>query len=235
MGRTIMKAKFLDVKHNHERVLIIGGGESLIGFDINQIVDFKGAIITVNNVVCHLPRADYWITVDPMSQGNPQKAMLERKPGTYYYCAYPDIDKNPFDAQFYKTVKGVHYLERIVPCDYENPEKKADYSLQEDKNKITTGDSCYGALGLAYHIRAKEIVMLGVDAYGFGHWYNKLDPYNVAWRDRFSDYLSRIPPIYKASVKQWEKRGAKVVNGSPESKIDCFERMTPQEAYKFFD
>lgn len=229
------KADFKPVTQRHDKVLIVGGGESLIGFDINKIKDFDGVIITVNSVVNHLPRADYWITVDPMSHGKPQKAMRNKKDGTYYFCAYPDVDRNPFDAQFYQTVGGVHYLERVVPIDYENPQIKDSYLLQEDKDKITTGDSCYGALGLAYHFEATKIIMIGVDAYGYGHWYDKLDPYNRAFGKDFGKYLARLPLIYKNSVKQFEKRGAKVVLGSPDSPIDCFEKMTPEEAFSYFD
>ena len=69
------KIEFKPVFQQHNRVLIIGGGESLIDFDINQLKDFKGAIICVNNIVYHIPRADYWITVDPMSQNRPQRAL----------------------------------------------------------------------------------------------------------------------------------------------------------------
>lgn len=229
------KIEFNPVYQEHNRVLIIGGGESLIGFDMNQLLDFKGAIICVNNVVFHIPRADYWITVDPMQQDKPQYALRHKVKGVYYFCAYPDTKKSVFDAQFYKAVPGVHYLERIVPMDYEDPKIKDSYVLQEEKNKITTGDSCYGALGLAYHMGAREVIMLGVDAFGFGHWYDKTDPYNKGWGRGFKEYLDRIPLIYKQSVPQWKKRGAKIINGSRHSRIDCFERMDPQEAFTYFD
>lgn len=85
--------RFIPVTQRHDKVLIVGGGESLIGFDIEQLKDFDGVIITVNNVINHLPRAEYWMTVDPMRGGEPQEAMRNLKEGTYYYCAYP----NPLD------------------------------------------------------------------------------------------------------------------------------------------
>ena len=230
------EAEFKPVQQRHDKVLIIGGGESLIDFDWDLLKKFKGVIITVNNVVYHIPRADYWITVDPMSHGKPQRAMVDRVDGVYYFCAYPDIKKFPFDAKFYKTVNGIHYLERIFPEDYSgklNIPKVGDYSLQEDKDKITTGNSCYGALGLAYHFEAKKIAMIGVDGYGYGHWYNKLDPYSSGWKDKEGDYLARIPPIYASSVKQFKKRKTEVVLGSPDSPIDCFDKMSPEEAIKW--
>lgn len=218
---------FDSVTEKHEKVLIIAGGESLIGFDINKIKDFDGAIITVNNVVFHLPRADYWITVDPMSKGKPQEGMRRKIEGCKYYCAYPDLDKTPWDRQFYSTIEGVSYLERIVPTN--------DYSLQEDKDKITTGGSTYGALGLAYHFGAKEITILGLDGYGYGHWYDTNSPFNAhGIKDFKQRYLDNLPWIYSQSVRQLEAKGCKVVNGSKNSIVDCFERMTPNEAINYF-
>jgi hypothetical protein len=217
---------FQEVTQRHEKVLIIGGGESLCGFDWKLLDDWDGVIITVNNVVYHLPRADYWITVDPMSGGLPQRAMREKINGVYYYCAFPDLNKDIFDKPYYETVEGIHYLERIVP--------EESYKLQEDKDKITTGDSCYGALGLAYHFEAKLIIMLGVDVNGgYGHWYDKTDPYNREWGDKFGEYQSSLPHIYEQSVEQFQKRGTVVINGSLNSAIDCFTKMKPEEAIKY--
>ena len=222
------KADFKPVTQRHDKVLIVCGGESLIGFDINQFKDFDGAIITVNNVIYHLPRADYWITVDPMWQGKPQRAMIERLPNTYYYCAYPKLDEKSPEASHYQTVEGIHYLERILPS-------TSDYRLQEDKSKITTCDSSYGALGLAYHFEATKIIILGVDAYGYGHWYDKNDPYNKWGLKDFDRFLKGIVGVYPCCVEQLKKRGTKVVFGSPKSPIDCFEKMDPDKAFHYFD
>lgn len=217
---------FNPVQQRHDKVLIIAGGESLLGFDWGMLNQWNGVIIAVNHSIFHLPRADYWITVDPMADGKPQRAMLEQREGIYYYCAFPDRTKIP-DGDTYRTVEGVHYLERIVPESYE---------LQEDKSKITTGDSAYGALGLAYHFEASKIVLLGVDVNGgFGHWYDATDPYNRGWGEGFTQYQLNLPIIYRQCVRQFENRGTKIVNGSPKSKIDCFDRMSPEQALNYFD
>ncbi len=216
---------FQEVTQRHDKVLIIGGGESLIGFDWKLLNSWDGVVIAINNSVFHLPRVDYWMTVDPMCEGKPQRAMREQKEGVYYYCAFPDRSKIP-DGDTYRTVEGVHYLERVVPETYE---------LQEDKSKITTGDSVYGALGLAYHFEASKIVMLGVDVNGgFGHWYDTTEPYNRAWGDKFAAYQSNLPKIYAQSVAQFNARDTKVINGCLNSGIDCFDRMKPEEAILYF-
>lgn len=204
----------LPVYQRHKKVIIIGGGESLIGFDFSQLDDFDGAIITVNSVIYHIPRADYWITCDLSSL---QKGLQTLKKGCYYYAGYPFFPK----GYYMKT--DVHYLDKVMD---------ESYRLQEDKCKITgLVDSTYGALNLAYHFEAEEIVMLGIDYYGFGHWYDTKSPYNAKGVKNWKEHtIERWLHIYEKSVKQFEKRGTKVINGSKNSAIKCFNRMTPQDA-----
>jgi hypothetical protein len=193
--------------------------------DLSALANFDGAVITVNNVIWHLPRADYWITVDPATNGVAQRAMVDRRDGCYYFACYPKLDD--FNRMFYPIVEGVHYLERIVPDD-------GVYKLQEQKDKITTTDSVYSALGLAYHFEASEIVLLGVDGYGFGHWYDLESPYNLAGRKDFDKYLGNVKTQYRDSVEQFRARGTRVINASPNSIVDCFEKCTPEFAIKYY-
>lgn len=211
---------FEPVTQKHDKVLIVAGGESLTGFNFYRLVDFEGVIITVNRVIEHLPRADYWISVD---LAKPQKPLENMKEDCYYYAGYP------VTVTEYNTVEGVHYLDKVVP--------DKDFRLQEDKTKITGGvDSVYGALNLAYHFEAKEVTLLGVDCYGKGHWYDRTDPYNGYNLPDFKErFLDKIPERYKQSVKQLEEKGCEVINGSLESRVDCFKRMLPQEAINYFN
>lgn len=218
--------KFTSVKEKFDKVVIVGGGESLKDFDFNRLKNFNGAIIAVNHSVEHMDRADFWITVDPMYQGKPQSPMLNMRKDCKYYCAFPDLDKIPKgEAIHYTKVKGVHYLERIVPED-------GVYKLQEDRNKITTGDSCFGALGLAYHFRPKLIVILGVDLYGYGHWFDTSFPYNLhkVPEDKFTEYKRRLQDYYATAKEQLDAKGIKVINGSMKSELKCFRRTTPELA-----
>jgi hypothetical protein len=206
---------FKPVKQRHEKVLIIGGGESLEGFNFEQTKGFDGVIITVNNVITHIPRADYWISIDLAKSLEGLETTFE---DCYYYAGYPIFDSP------YKNRKDIHFLEKIIP--------EEDFSLQEDKSKITGDvDSIYSALNLAYHFEAKKICLLGIDCYGYGHWYDKGSPYNAYNQANFGNHLNRLPIRYKQSVEQFNKRDCLVVNGSPKSRIDCFPRMTAQEAY----
>lgn len=225
--------KFTTVKEKHEKVVIIGGGESLRGCSLMDLVDFTGAVITVNNVIFSLPRVDYWITVDPIDKnGQIQEAMRKRFAKVKYYCAFPDLDKpeNRFDKPFYKTTR-VNYLERIVP----KTEAGETYALQEDKDKITTGDSMYGALGLAYHFEPKAILILGLDVYGVGHWYDLSAGYNDGRQtdEQFEKYKNNLVDIYNSSVPQLRARGIEIKNGSLYSKIEAFEKVSVEEGIKW--
>lgn len=220
---------FDKVTEKFDKVIIVGGGESAKELDMGQLIDFDGAIIAVNHSIEYMPRADFWITVDPMFQGKPQSPMLSMREDCKYYCAFPDLDKIPEnEAIHYTKVNGVHYLERIVPED-------GVYSLQEDKDKITTGDSCFGALGLAYHFEPKCILMLGIDLYGYGHWYDTSSPYNmhkVPDAD-FEAYKNRLIGYYKTAKKQLDKKKINVINGNTKSRVDCFKKMSPLAAYDY--
>lgn len=221
---------FSEVKEKHERVLIVGGGESLSQFNFNLLKNLDIAVVTVNNVVFHLPVVNYWITIDPIqNDGLPQRGMREQKAGVKYFCGLPDLSKiqNAGDRNYYQRaiLPGVQYLERILP-------ENDHYTLQEDKSKITTGDSIYSALGLAYHFEARKIAMIGVDVYGFGHWYDSKSPYNGYNQstEKWEAYRNNVRRIYAHSVDQFVDKGIQVYNGSEESFVDCFPRMSPLEA-----
>ena len=220
MNRLIFK----EVSQRHPRVLIITGGESLAKFDFSKTVDFDGAIITVNNAVFHVPRSDYWITVDPMG---PQRAMVELRKDCYYFAAVPERygdPENPDHNFRYPPPEGIHYLNRIVPING----TEYDHGLCENKSCIKTGDSTYGAIGLAYHFEASRIAVLGWDGYGRGHWWDPEDVYDNG-KPEFKKYLSHLPPIAACCVEQISKRGS-IVNGSPSSKILAFPLMSPEDA-----
>lgn len=221
---------FSEITQKHDRVLIVGGGESLRDFNFNLTRNLNAVIITVNNVIKYLPHVNYWITVDPIQKdGNPQRGMIEQRKGVQYFCCLPDLEtiQNEGDRNYYRRaiLPGVQYLQRILPEDDR-------YLLQEDKSKITTGDSIFGALGLAYHFEAKKIAMIGVDVYGFGHWYDSEPPYNAYSQDssKWEAYRNNVKRIYSHSVDQFVDRGIQVYNGSEDSFVDCFPKMSPLEA-----
>lgn len=118
--------------------------------------------IAVNGAIDWLDHADYFFTLD-LSPENITRC-LNQKPGTIY-CAAVDEHKNAPP----KVVKYIRVSHR-------GPEPKRKKSpawwlwrwsgvpgLQTRPGYISTGNSAYGALNLAYHMGAYKIALFGVD------------------------------------------------------------------------
>ena len=96
--------------------------------------------------------------------------------------------------------------------------------LSEDPSKIHTGNSVYGALGLAYHWKPKNILLLGVDGTN--------EP--KVTNGRPTDYnISHLNLLFSTAVIQLRRQGITVINGSENSKVTCFTRCTPQRGLKW--
>ncbi|MHA7916017.1 hypothetical protein [Alloalcanivorax xenomutans] len=142
-------------------VIIVASGPSARGFRPPDGL----TVIAVNGAIDWISRADYWFTLDP-SPDNVHR-MTERRPGVHYCAAVPPETELP---------SGVVRFERVasdgpVPRDPRTPEDwlcrwGAVPGLSINPNTIHTGNSAYGALGLAYHLGAHKVALVGVDATG---------------------------------------------------------------------
>ena len=205
---------FRPVAKRHTSVLIVLGGESIKGFDFSLIHE-DITIITCNFVVDHIPRADYWISIDT---GTPRTWLPRRPRGPYYFFGVPDgTDWLPRD---------VHPLRRMPRGD--------DNTLCHDKTQVRTGSSGYAALNLAHHFHAPRIGIIGLDGAG-GHFYNPgenlIEP---GHRDPVG-YLHSFPGLFAAAVPQLNARGCMVINGSLRSTVDCFPRAAPEDVVKWLN
>lgn len=212
------------VQERHNRVCIIGGGTSLANFDFNRLRYFDGVTIAINYSILHLPFVPtYWFTTDALSNKGVQQPLVDKLPQTKYYCA---IARTSVDIKELHEVKdGVTFLERVqVGC-----------QMAKD-SKIAFIDSYAGALNLAYHFRAKQVVMLGNDSYGYGHWYDLTSPYFARPQtDEYKAEYLRIQNLFYAKAKeQFAEYGAEVVNGSANSRIEAFVKMPPEDAVNYF-
>lgn len=96
--------------------------------------------------------------------------------------------------------------------------------LSEKKSCIHTGNSAYGALGLAYHFRPEKILLLGVDGTNQARVSGEGPP-------KYS--LKHLPYLFSTATKQLDSAGIQVVNGSPMSAVDCFPRTTPEKGLEW--
>lgn len=188
-------------------IVIVASGKSAKLVDYNRL---KGAkIIAVNGAIDWLPRADWWFTLD-MSAENKRRFNDGLRRLTYIACGQPG---------FPARISG----EIPEPDQKNTPEWwlwrwSCKLGLSEDKNAIHTGNSAYGALGFAYHLRPNRIILCGVDADEKprvdGHMTNN---------------LSHLPLLFASAVPQLDDAGVEVLNASPQSKIDCFKKINPEE------
>lgn len=140
----------------HELAIIVASGLSAKGFTPPKGI----TIIAVNGAIDWLARADYFFTLD-LSPEN--QLRLEKRRHGVTYCV----------AGF--SVPNTLYFERISRRSLVEPEEKnspqwwlwrlrAVKTLCTEAGKIHSGNSAWGALGLAYHLGVKHVALTGVDA-----------------------------------------------------------------------
>lgn len=142
--------------HVNKRAIIVASGPSAVGFVPPENIP----IIAVNGAIEWVSRADYFFTLD-LSHVN-RKRIFQKRHGVKYFYAASDHE-----------IPGVNYLYRVAyrgeePSDRFTPEWwlwrwSCVLGLSDNKSTIHTGNSAYGALGLAYHLGFTDVAMVGVD------------------------------------------------------------------------
>jgi hypothetical protein len=197
-----------------KRIVIIGGGRSLNGFSFGLLHREDCFIITINESGKHAPFADAWFTLDPWGLYGPQL------PGHRFkgqlYAAVPED---------FATPESKIRNHRIKPtADIKCLRRVHGDGLSEDPTTIHTGNSGYGALGLAYHMRPEKILLLGIDG-DIGYYYTTT---------RTNNALDHLPDLFEGAVPQLRDAGITVINGSPNSSVTSFPRYTPHYALQEF-
>lgn len=207
-------------------VIIAASGPSYKDLDKSLLYQNEDVVImAVNGAFEYLDyKADIFFTLDP-SPSNLKRLSVRNE--TLKYCA---IDK----SCRVDIPDSVIKLNRISATAKEiRPRGTSKYwfhrwgcvkGLAEKASEIHTGNSAYGALGLAYHLRPEKILLLGVD----GNTQSRLSGEGPP---RYS--LMHLPYLFSTAVKQLESAGIEVINGSPTSAIDCFPRTTPERGLEW--
>jgi hypothetical protein len=165
-----------------------------------------------------MPFADAWITIDPWGLHGPQlpNANFEGK-------IYAGVSEN-YNTPTCKIVSKarlpidnrVTFLRRLIRTN--SPVQERDHSfyyrLSEDPGCVATGNSGYAAFNLAYLLKPKNIVMLGIDG-GNGYFFTN---------QKTNKSLHGLNSLFTSSVDQINNSGIRVINGSIDSNITCFTR-----------
>lgn len=151
-------------------MIIVASGPSAAGF----LPPPKIPVIAVNGVIQWIARADYWFTLDGTAK-NRRRARNPRR-GTKYLAALPER---------YPMPSHVLRMDRVSA----GPTP----GLSVVPGVIHSGNSAFGALGLAYHLGASKVILIGVDG---------TDKRRVEG-GRSGD-LSHLPALFESAIGQIE-------------------------------
>ena len=199
------------------RILIVATGPSLLGFDFWKLKHLPNVhVIAVKQAILEV-QADSWVTVDPNIRS--RRLMQNPRPGTKYIAAVP-LDYGTVRprvvAHHGPTEEHVLYLYRRTG---EGPISSCE-TLSEDPTMLHTGNSAWGALGLAYLMRPAKIGFLGLDGTQEAHGIGIGAPRGS---------LSHLPWLFATASGQLVRRKIEVRNGNPNSLVDCFPRITSED------
>ena len=99
-------------------------------------------------------------------------------------------------------------------------------TLSDDPTKVCGYDTGTSAINLAYHFGVSEVILLGYDMTG-GRWFTGEIPHPmpVIPESHFQGHMAPLPQL----AEDCRKKGLRVINCSPISRVTCFERQ-PLEA-----
>lgn len=218
-------SKFENV--GHDDVVIVASGLSLRGVDLNVLRNKKCFIIAVNNAVSAVPFANCWFTLDPWGLNGPQ--LPESFNGALWAAVPDDFGTAHARSTNHRASPDyrIKFVHRIAGNNHTDQSSDMSYKLGlcEDRDCVSTGNSGYGAINLAYHMRPKRIILLGLDA-GLGYFYTTKTSNRP---------LNTLPLLCKSAEQQLSDAGIEVINGSQISSVLCWPRTSPLDALRLLD
>lgn len=194
-----------------QTIFVIGGGDSLRGFDFDRLP--PGYRLGCNaSGLMPVAKCDGIVSMDH-NFINSMKKELIAFPGDRFLIISPAND--PGHGCDGEKVEGAFYLRRSRAEGLTDPPDMAGRN---------TG---HGALNIAYSKGATRIILLGIDM-GVGqqsHWHGG-DHWDGPMADRLykgwaEDFMATIDPLKRAGIM--------VMNASPTSRVEAFPKITLEE------
>ena len=183
-------------------IYIVGGGHSLKDFNWDLLKDRN--VIAVNRAYEKVPDAK-WIYFSDLRFWQWHRKYLVNHKGRKITGNYRIIDK---DVTIFKFT--------------------GSKGLEIKATGLRTGNnSGFAAINLAYHLGAKLIVLLGFDMNvdkGTHHWHSGYPTKN---RNNFKDMIKYFETI----AKPLENLNIEVLNASPNSAIECFDKVSLKDIF----
>lgn len=205
--------------------IVVGTGPSLKGFDFARL-EGLGHVLAVKQAWLDLPFAEACFGLDIPWQRRSYAdlcALAQRMP---LYIAIPDQEEIP------RVIPGATYVVRARASDF----------MSEDPRVIESGgNSGFGAVNFAYLKKrgvkktdseaARTVVLFGFDYNGPHYCPERYgsDP------GRNNRYFTNWAMNFRLVRRQFEARGIRVLNASPQSRVDAFEKVTHEQAMQHLD
>jgi len=204
-------------------VIVVANGGSLADISpaliFGPLRDKYGPVIAVNGAIRYLTTADMWFTCN-RSFAN-LRIMLRPDHGCEYYAAtnkqLPDHVTRLIPVVGGRKA-GVKPPRKYHRTDYQMWHQSARKGLSLVPGYIHAGNSAWGALQLAVHKGAKEILLIGVDGTS-----------DERATGGYSKDLRHLPKLFASAVPDLDALGVRVINCSPASAVDCFEKRSVKE------
>ena len=140
-------------------MIILGSGPSARNFVIPDGVK----VIAVNSAICK--RADYWFSLDWSRKNQEILTYRHQYPETRFLVAGDGWQGDLRGVTVYHRISR----QGIEPSHNYNPEWwawrwSAVLGIPERSDQIHSGNSAWGAIQAAYHLGARRVVLVGVDA-----------------------------------------------------------------------
>lgn len=211
-----------------KKIIIVASGTSLENFDFSRINSDDYFVITMNDSVKSVLFADAWFTLDPWGLNGPQIPPKEFKGKKYAAVPHDFGRRDALNLKHQKTMPSdITYLHRLISNNFVDVSTEGAFSLtlSEDPRCIATGNTGYGAFNLAYLMKPRKILLLGLDG-TVGYFYTKKS------RNR---PLNHLPRMFNSTKAQIDRAGIEVINGSENSQILSYPRYSINKALEKFD
>lgn len=178
-------------------VVLIGGGPSAARFDLHALRGSCYLVVAINDAGVYLPWADCLFSIDTLWMR--RRRDLIRGFAGERLMAVPERE-----VEF----GGERQVVRVNA-----------FGLSDDPSRLCSGgNSGYAALGMAIMRGCQDIVLVGYDMSGPGHWHAGYE-----WRSRYgAGNYRRWADGFRGLATHATARGVRVGNANPRSAITAF-------------
>ena len=196
-----------DGSWKNQRCFIIGGGESLKGFDFSKL---KNELVIGINRAYELGNC----TINYSMDNNLYHWITKGKLGQQAKKRFEDFKGIPvwLDSAGYNYPNGIFILNKLS-------DHKRTYAMKDGLRSGTNAG--FGALNLAICLGANPIYLLGFDMEGWNGkqtWWHDGYPEN-----QFEKVYDRFMVDFKKIAPELKEKGIRVINLNSKSRLKCFE------------